>query len=658
MKRIFSTMLLAGVALFSYGQESNGDYNGRGMSLIPDYTFKASALTGWHTIGAGSWQASNGTITAKASGVGYLISDKSFQDIQMRTLFKADANTEVGFLFRLEKTADGYKGFLVSAKGAETGSYKITLDAQGKEKNREKLRNVGGIIRQALPVDPNAPVRGAGGPGGAGGPRPGGAGGPGGAAPTVQTPLVRPVTAVVPGKWNQFEGIIDLNIMRAYFNDGGESATASEETDGKFGPIALMVNGTGEVQFNELSYHDVGIKRVPKEQSSARYKVQQIQDMYYSWAAGAADFNRDGFMDVVAGPMIYYGPDYTRSREIEFASSVSPSKNFTAYNCQYTYDFNGDGWPDILTGPSTSSLFINPKGESTRWEKFTVVPGVQSEITLFRDIDGDGKPELVYGGGGQMKFAKPDPSDPTKPWIQTAISERGTSNAHGIGVGDINGDGLMDVANVNGWYEHPKNYDGKSMWEYHPVAFGRYGHRSSNVGGATMGIYDVNGDKLNDVVTSLNAHGFGLAWFEQKRDAAGKVSFVRHMIMDDYSTKNAGDVTFSEAHGAAFADIDGDGITDFITGKRYYSHLDTFLDPDPYGPPVTYVYKTVRDAKAPGGARFVPELVHNRSGVGSDVLATDLNKDGAVDIVTATNRGVFIYWNTPKAGAKAATAKK
>ena len=34
--------------------------------------------------------------------------------------------------------------------------------------------------------------------------------------------------------------------------------------------------------------------------------------------------------------------------------------------------------------------------------------------------------------------------------------------------------------------------------------------------GAEMAVYDVNGDGFNDVVSGLNAHGFGLAWFEQK----------------------------------------------------------------------------------------------------------------------------------------------
>jgi hypothetical protein len=107
-------------------------------------------------------------------------------------------------------------------------------------------------------------------------------------------------------------------------------------------------------------------------------------------------------------------------------------------------------------------------------------------------------------------------------------------------------------------------------------------------------------------------------------------------------------VTFSQLHGATFADVDGDGIPDFIVGKRYWSHLDDYYDPDPYGAPVLYWYRMVRNPKAPGGAEFVPELIHNRSGAGSDVLAIDLNKDGAIDIVSSTNRGTFIYWGKPK----------
>ena len=59
---------------------------------------------------------------------------------------------------------------------------------------------------------------------------------------------------------------------------------------------------------------------------------------------------------------------------------------------------------------------------------------------------------------------------------------------------------------------------------------------------------------------------------------------------------------------------------------------------------VLYWYKTIRDPKAPGGARFEPELIDTDSGVGSTVLATDLNKDGSMDVVTGTKLGTFIFW--------------
>ena len=44
--------------------------------------------------------------------------------------------------------------------------------------------------------------------------------------------------------------------------------------------------------------------------------MQRLNEFYYAWSAAAADFNRDGVLDIVAGPYIYFGPDYTKSREI------------------------------------------------------------------------------------------------------------------------------------------------------------------------------------------------------------------------------------------------------------------------------------------------------------------------------------------------------
>jgi hypothetical protein len=172
-------------------------------------------------------------------------------------------------------------------------------------------------------------------------------------------------------------------------------------------------------------------------------------------------------------------------------------------------------------------------------------------------------------------------------------------------------------------------------WTFHPMDFA--------TATTEMGVYDVNGDGLTDVVACLSVHGWGLAWYEQKRAADGSRSFVRHDIAGDYSTKNAGGVVFSEAHAARFADMDGDKIPDFVVGKRYWSHLENYNGPDPYGPAVIYIYRTVRNRTAPGGAEFVPELVHNRSGVGSAFEVADLNKDGRPDIAVATAFGTHVF---------------
>jgi hypothetical protein len=415
-----------------------------------------------------------------------------------------------------------------------------------------------------------------------------------------------------------------------------------------YGSIALYVGKGCEGRFKNVAYKDLAIKKDPPEEVGSRFRMQRLSPFYYNWSAVAADFNHDGKLDVLSGPYIYYGPDFTKFREIYPAKTFNPSNEYATW-VQHAYDFTGDGWPDIVAtnlGESGGAyLYVNPGTEARRWDRYKVVSSMQSEDSLLVDVDGDGKPELVYVGDGYMRYAKPDPANPTGMWVVHTVSEKGPWPAHGIGAGDINGDGRMDILGADGWWEQPASSSSQQPWKYHPEAFGRWTRIAP--GGATIGVYDVNGDGLNDVVTSLEAHAFGLAWFEQKRSSSGEISFVKHMVMDDYNTENAGGVTFSELHGSAIADVDGDGIPDFIVGKRQWSHNDDFLDPDVYGPPYLYWYKTVRDPKAPGGAKLVPELIHNSSGAGSDVLATDLNGDGIIDIVTATKRGLYIFWGQP-----------
>jgi hypothetical protein len=612
-------------------------------SFHPDVTLKGSTLTGWHTLGSAAWRVDNGELvgTPSQTAGGWLVLERSLQDVAFFASFKCAQGCATGVLLRAEKTSTGMKGIYVALTGGEVASYRVTLDERGRMLTRDALRPGGGQMRIAPPPDPNPPARGAG-------------GGPA-AAPSVTLPVTPPDASLKPGEWNTIELYLDANIIRPLLNNGGERGGGVADPEaGNFGPIALHAGGSGEVRFKDVAYKNLAVSVRPTEKVSDNFRMQRLSDFYYSWGTGAADVDHDNVEDVISGPHVFYGPDYTRRSEIYLQLTTNPSDGYTTDAwMQFVSDFTGDGWGDALNCTFTlgagCTLYVNPRGESRRWDKHLVVRGFQTEIGVLRDIDGDGKPEIVYGAEGQMRYAKPDPANPTAMWTIHNVSERGYVTAHGVGAGDINGDGRTDIVNPYGWWEQPPAGSNKEPWEYHPQAFGRY---KRGFGGSVMAVYDVNGDTLNDVVTVLAAHGWGMAWFEQKRSAQGAISFEQHMIMDDLSTKNAGGVVFSQPHGANFGDIDGDGITDFVVGKRYWSHRDTYLDPDPYGPAVLYWYRTVRNPKAPGGAEFVPELIHNRSGVGSDVFPVDLDKDGRLDVVTATRFGTFIFWNNLEGGPR------
>lgn len=337
---------------------------GSGPTFHPDATVQGSSLTGWHVLGDADWHMRNGEITGtpKQSGGGWLVLDKSYQDVAFYASFECTTGCRTGVLLRAEKTpGGGMKGIFVALDGVQTAgeapipqteqaksgvaSYALTLDAQGKELKRERLRSGGGQMRIAPPFDPNAPGRGGRGGRGGGGGRGAGRSGP------SDLPVPRPETGLHPGEWNQVEILLDANIVRGFLNIfGSETADGvAEDEDGRYGPIALYSGGTGEVHFKDVAYQNLALKVRPPEVTSSHFREQRLSDFYYSWGAGAADINHDGITDIVSGPHVYYGPDYTKHSEIYLAIAANPSDTYTYDDwMQFVGDFEGNGWADVL----------------------------------------------------------------------------------------------------------------------------------------------------------------------------------------------------------------------------------------------------------------------------------------------------------------------
>lgn len=384
----------------------------------------------------------------------------------------------------------------------------------------------------------------------------------------------------------------------------------------------------------------------------------RLSDKFWAEGANFGDLNRDGVNDVIAGPYWYEGPDFQKRHELYpptktfrkklpdgtetqiegFEGALGVTNKYSDNFFVWIRDFNKDQWNDLLVvgfpGQDTA-WFENPKGSNRHWTRHVVFEPTDNESPAFTDLTGDGLPELVCNSKGYYGYASPDWNNPARPWAFHAVSPNNNYGAftHGMGVGDINGDGRADLLEKNGWWEQPPSLTGDPVWKFHKQFFG--------AGGSQIYAYDVNGDGRNDVITALAAHGFGLAWYEQlpRKQPQPEIAFREHMVMNSLPQENRYGLVFSELHAIDLVDMDGDGLKDIVTGKRYWSH-GRMGAPDRDAAAVTYWFRLVRGRNK--SVDWIPYLIDNDTGVGTQVVAGDLNGDGKPDVVVANKKGATV----------------
>jgi hypothetical protein len=370
------------------------------------------------------------------------------------------------------------------------------------------------------------------------------------------------------------------------------------------------------------------------------FKKLRLTDKFYAEGAYYADFNKDGKLDVVAGPFWYEGPDFTKKHEIRPPQAFDP-KNYSDNFLTYTGDFNGDGWPDVFYVPMPGNdayWYENPAGKPGPWKRHLALKDVGNESPMWIDVNGDGRPELIYNTTGYLGYASYDPAKPDEPWVFHPITPKGSYQrfTHGIGAGDVNGDGRVDIVESQGWWEQPAQVEEGKPWIWHPFHFAD--------AGAQMFVYDVDGDGLNDVITVWHCHEYGLVWYKQVRSSQGEITWQQHVVLPPKPDLKAHGLRISQMHAVDLVDINGDGLKDILTGKRFWAH-GPHGDAEPNAPAVLYWFELRRDKQK--GARFIPHMIDNNSGVGTQVTAVDLNGDGIPDVIVSNKKGTFIHLSQP-----------
>lgn len=336
-------------------------------------------------------------------------------------------------------------------------------------------------------------------------------------------------------------------------------------------------------------------------------------------SVGVMDVNNDGKPDLVSGDFYYLNGGDQRTifrKRLRIGQQPAFAEYFDDFST-IALDVNQDGRMDFVTGGwfGQALRWLENPGKNEVWPVHEIAKVGNVETVRAWDIDNDGKLEIVpntpnsplhyYKLEGPGKFVRYDVGD---------------YKTHGIGFGDINGDGKGDFVIQNGWIENK----GNNQWEYHPD-FDLGKHASIPVI-----VADVNGDGKADLIAG-KAHDYGIYWYEQQPAKNGTRSFTKHLIDD----------TASQYHELVWTDITGDGKPELISGKRYRAHNDG--DPGAHDDVGLYYFTW-------DGKKFTRHVIaYGPPGVGKGtgifMQAADLRGTGRKDIVVAGKDGLWVFFN-------------
>ncbi len=349
-----------------------------------------------------------------------------------------------------------------------------------------------------------------------------------------------------------------------------------------------------------------------------------------SETAAVADISGDGRPDIVSGDYWYEAPAWRahRFRTLDFSSG------YIDVFSDLPLDVDGDGRVDVVSVTWFArkiAWWKNPGATGAAWTEASIDTGFPVEFALLVDLDNDGRPRELLPQSGDFKRPQAWYEAVGGAWRRHEVSPQ--TYGHGIGAGDVNGDGRTDILTPKGWLEAPPD-PRSGPWRHHTAW-----DETARLGFMHAG--DVNGDGRSDVLFG-SGHDYGVFWLEHGADGG----WTRRVI----------DETWSQAHASTLVDLNGDGRTDFVTGKRFMAH--NGRDPGEREPLGVYWYEHRRTGQ--GAVEWMRHLISygGRVGGGMQIPVVDIDGDGDLDVVVAGKSGLFLLENVEEGRRKKAEGRK
>ena len=355
-----------------------------------------------------------------------------------------------------------------------------------------------------------------------------------------------------------------------------------------------------------------------------KWKKTWISDETFE-SAGVCDVDGDGVPDIVSGGFWYRGPSF---RDKFPVCKVAAYEEYYDDFSTIAMDITGNGLPDHVTGGWWGNALRwreNPGEAGKPWPEHAFAEVGNIETTRAFDIDGDGRPEILPNAPNnpEVAYYKLVGNGEFRKVLVHRFADRG--QGHGIGCGDIAGNGRMDILLRDGWFEAPADPE-RDEWIWHPdfadLPWGR-------MPGVPMLVVDVNGDGVNEIVVG-NGHGYGLWWSERKVEN-GERTWVHHAI-DPFN---------AQYHDLMWVDIDGDGEAELVTGKRHRAHCGR--EAGEWDDAGIYYFKWTGDGFAKQVIDYGP--IGLGKGCGIHFAVADLTGDGRMDLIAPGKDGLYVYYN-------------
>ena len=358
----------------------------------------------------------------------------------------------------------------------------------------------------------------------------------------------------------------------------------------------------------------------PTSPSRVRFRKRVINEASDFEAASAADINGDGKLDIVSGDTWYEAPHWTphRFREIGVWGRGPGSSGYRADFADLPMDVNGDGKIDIVSSDYASGEIFwheNAGDSKDLWEKHPIAKPGSAETSVFAPILGKNSLGILPNCGGKVVWYELRKAGKEPEWVEHVVGTQGAG--HGLGFGDVNGDGKIDLITPSGWWEQVDAAHDKWTW---------HGEWSCNPGdlGISTPTYDFDGDGRNEIVFG-SGHHYGLYMLVP----TGPGKWEQRTI----------DNSWSQAHTLILAELERRGRPVVVTGKRYLAHDH---DDGAQEPLCVYYYRYNRKAKT-WEKYVIDEGTH--TGTGLQLTARDMRRTGRLDLICPGKSGLYLFEN-------------